>query len=78
MIFREAQLGDIKQIQFVRNAVQENKLSNPALVTDEDVAEYIANRGKGWVCVVRSEVVGFSIVDLIDNNIWVWHWKEIA
>ncbi len=70
MIFREAQLGDIKQIQFVRNAVQENKLSNPALVTDEDVAEYIANRGKGWVCVVRSEVVGFSIVDLIDNNIW--------
>ncbi len=70
MIFREAQLGDIKQIQFVRNAVKENTLSNPALVTDEDVAEYITKRGKGWVCVVHSEIAGFAIVDLIDNNIW--------
>jgi len=70
MIFREAQLGDIKQIQFVRNAVKENTLSNPALVPDADVAEYITKRGKGWVCVVHSEVAGFAIVDLIDNNIW--------
>ena len=70
MNYREAQLGDIKQIQFVRNAVKENTLSNPALVPDEDVAEYITKRGKGWVCVVHSEVAGFAIVDLIDNNIW--------
>ena len=70
MIFREANVGDIKQIQFVRNAVTENTLSEPTLVQDEDVAEYITKRGKGWVCVIHSEVVGFSIVDLIDNNIW--------
>ena len=70
MIFREANKSDIKQMQFVRNAVKENMLSDPALVPDEDVAEYITKRGKGWVCVIRSEVAGFAIVDLIDNNIW--------
>lgn len=70
MIFREANTSDVKAMQFVRNAVKENILSNPLLVTDEDVAEYINKRGKGWVCVVHSEVTGFAIVDLIDNNIW--------
>ena len=70
MNYREANISDIKQMQFVRNAVKENTLSNPALVPDEDVAEYITKRGKGWVCVVHSEVAGFAIVDLIDNNIW--------
>ncbi len=70
MIFREANASDIKQIQFVRHAVKENRLSDPSLVPDEDVAEYINKRGKGWVCVVHSELAGFAIVDLIDNNIW--------
>ena len=27
-------------------------------------------RGKGWVCEVNGNVVGFSIVDLKDKNIW--------
>ncbi len=70
MIFREANNSDIQQMQFIRNAVKENRLSNPALVPDEDVAEYINKRGKGWVCVVHSEMAGFAIVDLIDNNVW--------
>ena len=70
MIFRKAQIDDIKQIQFVRNAVKENTLSNPALVTDADVEEYLFHRGKGWVCLVDNTVIGFSIVDLKENNIW--------
>lgn len=70
MIFREATGGDIQQIQYVRRAVKENRLSDPALVPDEDVAEYINKRGKGWVCVIHSEIAGFAIVDLIDNNVW--------
>jgi len=70
MIYREAQTGDIYQIQVVRNAVKENMLSNPALVTDADVETYLFHRGKGWVCLVDNLVVGFSIVDLEDNNIW--------
>ena len=70
MIFREAQIDDISQIQFVRNAVKENRLSDPALVPDKDVEEYMTKRGKGWVCEVDKKIVGFSVVDLIDNNVW--------
>jgi len=47
----------------------ENTLSNPNLVTDEDCADFITQRGKGWVCEIDNEIIGFSIVDLKDNNI---------
>jgi GNAT superfamily N-acetyltransferase len=70
MHIRQATITDISQIQFVRNAVKENRLSNPALVPDEDVAEYITNRGKGWVYEIENTIVGFAIADLKDNNIW--------
>lgn len=70
MIFREANTDDIKQIQVVRNAVKENMLSNPGLVTDRDCVEYLTLRGKGWVCEQDGTIVGFAIADLIDSNIW--------
>ena len=70
MIFREAAINDIKQIQVVRNAVKENVLSDPALVTDKDCEEYMTTRGKAWVCEVNKVIVGFAYVDLKENNIW--------
>ena len=70
MIFREAEVQDIPQMQIVRNAVKENTLSNPALVTDADVEDYITRRGRGWVCEINELIVGFAIADLIDKNIW--------
>ena len=70
MIFREALLNDIPQIQVVRHSVRENVLSDPALVTDRDCEEFLTVRGKGWVCEIDGTVVGFSIADLKDNNIW--------
>lgn len=70
MIYREATTSDIPQIQIVRHTVKENTLSNPALVTDADCEEFITQRGKGWVCEVEEEIVGFSIVDLKEHNIW--------
>lgn len=70
MIFREARIEDIPQIQIVRNAVTENTLSNPDLVPDKDVADYISNRGKGWVCEIDKTIVGFAIVSITDNNVW--------
>jgi GNAT superfamily N-acetyltransferase len=70
MLFREARITDIPQIQVVRNSVKENTLSNPALVTDKDCENYLVNRGKGWVCETDGSVVGFAIVDLIDHNVW--------
>ena len=70
MIFREAILADIPQIQIVRNSVKENALSSPALVTDEDCKNYLLHRGKGWVCEIENRIVAFAIVDLMDHNVW--------
>jgi len=70
MTFREANKADIKQIQIVRNAVTENTLSDPELVTDADCLEFMTKRGKGWVCEIDDQIVGFSIADLKENNIW--------
>jgi GNAT superfamily N-acetyltransferase len=68
--FREARKADIKQIQSIRNSVTENRLSTPGSVTDADCLEFITKRGKGWVCEINGRIVGFSIADLKENNIW--------
>jgi GNAT superfamily N-acetyltransferase len=70
MTIREARIIDIPQIQLVRNSVTENTLSNPDLVSDKDCEDFMTIRGKGWVCEINQEIVGFSIADLQDHNIW--------
>ncbi len=70
VIFREATLQDYKGLHAVRIAVTENRLSNPLRITEADYALYLTERGKGWLCEIANEVVGFAIVDTIDNNIW--------
>lgn len=70
MVFRVATLDDIPQIQVVRNAVRENRLSDPGLVTDADCADFLTRRGKGWVCIIENTVAGFAIVDMQEHNIW--------
>ncbi|MBN8860197.1 MAG: GNAT family N-acetyltransferase [Sphingobacteriales bacterium] len=70
MIVREAGMADIRPIQIIRNAVEENRLSNPSLVTDEDCRHYLTERGKGWVCTINNRVVGFAIADIINHSIW--------
>lgn len=70
MGLRQASITDIKQIQQVRNAVKENTLSDPSLVTDDDVMDYITRRGRGWVHEVEGVITGFSIISIIDQNVW--------
>lgn len=70
MELREAMLSDIDAIMDVRFSVTENVLSNPSLVTPADCEDFIFRRGKGWVATENERVVGFSIVDLVENNIW--------
>lgn len=69
-LIHEARQEDIAQIQIVRNSVKENTLSDPGLVTDKDCEDFLFQRGKGWVCEVEDQIVGFSIADLKENNIW--------
>jgi len=61
MIFREATIADIPQMQVVRNAVKENTLSNPGRVTDKDYETFLIERGKGWVCEIDRQMAGFAI-----------------
>jgi GNAT superfamily N-acetyltransferase len=70
MIFREANVKDIPAMRRVRNAVKENRLSDPARITDEHYRPYLARRGKGWVCERKHQLLGFAIADLQERNIW--------
>jgi len=70
MVFRKAELFDVRQMQIVRNSVKENVLSNPAVVPDKDVAYFICERGQGWVCELEGRLIGFSIVDLREHSVW--------
>jgi GNAT superfamily N-acetyltransferase len=70
MTIRKALTTDIPQMQRVRHSVKENTLSDPSLVPDKDVDDYINNRGRGWVCGINNTIVGFAIVSVTDNNVW--------
>ncbi len=70
MTIREAHLTDIPKMWIVRYSVKENMLTDADEVTDEDCVEYLTQRGKGWVCEMNSEIIGFAIIDLKDNNVW--------
>ena len=70
MIYRKATIKDIPLIQVERNSVKENQLSNPNLIPNELAEEFITVRGTGFVCEIDDTIVGFSIVDFIENNVW--------
>jgi len=70
MTFREATIDDIPGMQRVRQCVQENKLSDPSLVKDNDYVAYLTTKGKGWLCEADGQIVGFAIADLQEHNIW--------
>ena len=70
MIFREAYVTDIPQLNEIRLSVKENALSNPLLVTYDDYVNYLTTNGKGWLCEADGKVLGFSIIDTTNQNIW--------
>lgn len=70
MNLREALITDIPQMNTIRQAVKESALSNPDLASQQDYADYLSKRGKGWVCEVDNQVVGFAIGDLEKHNVW--------
>ena len=70
MLIRPATIADIPAMHAVRLAVRENVLSDPARVQERDYRTRLDGRGRGWVCEVNGEVVGFGIADQASRNIW--------
>lgn len=70
MIFREANMCDIEHLHSIRMSVKENVLSNPNLISADDYRKFITTQGKGWICEVDKQIVGFSIVDAKQHNVW--------
>jgi GNAT superfamily N-acetyltransferase len=70
MNFREAQLSDIKQLYAVRLSVKENILPNPDFISEREYEKYLTHFGKGWLCEMDDQVVGFSIIGLSQRNVW--------
>jgi GNAT superfamily N-acetyltransferase len=70
MIFREATIEDIPALSALRLSVKENMLSDPGRITFEMYESYLSVRGKGWLCEVDDEMVGFSVASSADASIW--------
>src|SRR5687768_16166141 len=61
---------DIAPMHAVRLAVRENRLDDPARVTEADYRVMLEEKGRGWVYESDGEILGFGIVDLVERNIW--------
>ena len=70
MIFRQATQEDILPMQVVRNAVKENVLSDPSVISNDSYIPYLDTRGMGWVCSIKNQIVGFAILDNQEKNVW--------
>ena len=70
MVFREASADDIPALSEIRFSVSENILSDPRKVPTEMYADYLITSGKGWLCEVDGEAVGFIVASLKDASIW--------
>ena len=51
-------------------AVIEKVLNNPVLVTQADNEDYLTKHEKGWVCEIDKQIVRFSVVGLVQRNVW--------
>ena len=84
MSIREAQHTDIPAMHRIRMAVKENVLTNPLAVQEADYVPYLALPNKGWVYEIERQIVGFSIVDTLAQEVWalfvdpLWEAKGIG
>ncbi|MFZ6801378.1 GNAT family N-acetyltransferase [Undibacterium sp. Di24W] len=68
--YRLATSADIPAMSKIRLSVRENVLSNPALVTQQMYEDYLDSLGRGWVCELEGQIIGFSYAAIVDHSIW--------
>ncbi len=72
MRYRIANESDIPGMTVVRLAVQENRLSDPAWLTQTMWLDALEQSGKActWVCESEGRIVGFSSGRIDEQDIW--------
>jgi GNAT superfamily N-acetyltransferase len=66
---RLAVAADIPGIQRVRASVRENRLVS-TVITNDDVRVMIERDGRGWIVEANREIVGFSVGNATNGNLW--------
>jgi GNAT superfamily N-acetyltransferase len=66
---RAACAGDVPAMHRIRCRVRENRLSDPAKVTEASYRPYV-EAGNAWVAEAGTGVVGFAALDLASATVW--------
>ena len=67
---RRARPADIPAMRAIRLAVTENVLRDRSKVTTQMYLDYLALLGRGWVCLIGRNIVGFAYASRHDASIW--------
>ena len=70
VLLRPALLEDIPTMHALRLGVRENRLSDPAKVTQADYERRLAQPAASWVADVDGSIAGFAIADFPSRSIW--------
>lgn len=68
-MIRLATAADVPRIREIRNAVRENRLSHPDVVTARHIQRYL-DAGEMWVWDDGGFIKGFSAADTRDGSVW--------
>jgi GNAT superfamily N-acetyltransferase len=61
--------ADVPRIREIRDAVKENRLSDPSVVTESDIQRYL-DTSEMWVWDDGGIIKGFSAADTRDGSVW--------
>jgi GNAT superfamily N-acetyltransferase len=70
LLVRVATAADIPAMQRIRLAVAENRLSDPARITQAHYHAHLGPLGRGWVAEDATGVCGFACGRTTDGNVW--------
>ncbi len=69
-MLREAQPADVAVLNALRLRVKQNILSRPLWLTEARTLTAITGTGRGWVWEENGVILGFSVANASERNIW--------
>lgn len=70
MFFREAKIQDIDKMYAIRKGSGEQPSQGVAEPTPQDYQHLLKGTGKGWVCEVEGDLLGYALVDYQQGRVW--------